>query len=60
MLKLFLDLVPTYKANFIQVKLLLKMFDKDSLLRLSLNITEIESQSQYPIQTQTIHEKNNS
>jgi hypothetical protein len=29
-------------------------------LRLSLNITEIESQSQYPMQTQTTHEKNNS
>ena len=40
----------------------LNSFDTKSLLRLSLNLIliENETQSQYLIQTQTTHEKNNS
>ena len=37
-----------------------KNIDKDCLLRLSLSLIEIESQSQRPIKTQTTHEKKQS
>ena len=54
-------LSPALEIKKLEFRLVFKLFpkgiDKSSLLRLSLSLTEIESQSQHPTQTQTIHEK---